>query len=72
MLSVETDPARDVVRLVVADDGVGFECAGRAIPDEQEGWGLVGMAERAEVAGAHFQIKSRPGHGTQVIVEAPR
>lgn len=71
-LSVETDPAHDMVRLMVADDGVGFEPAGRATPAGRASWGLMGMVERAEAAGAQCHIESSPGRGTQVIMEVAR
>jgi signal transduction histidine kinase len=35
------------------------------------GYGLIGMRERAELAGAEFQIESAPGQGTTVIVRTP-
>jgi signal transduction histidine kinase len=57
------------VRLVVADDGVGFEPAQVAAPNRQGGWGLVTMAERAEAVGGRFRLKSQPQQGTRIIVE---
>ena len=53
-------------RLVVTDDGNGFEPAVVA----GEHYGLVGMRERADAIGAHLAIESRPGGGgTRVAVE---
>jgi signal transduction histidine kinase len=51
------------VTLTVADDGQGFDIAGR-----QDGgrYGLRGMRERAERARARLTIDSRPGQGTTV------
>jgi signal transduction histidine kinase len=57
------------VRLVVADDGVGFDLARRA---ERRGWGLITMTERAEAVGGRCCVESSPGAGTQVVVEVPR
>ncbi|HEX6525971.1 MAG TPA: sensor histidine kinase [Streptosporangiaceae bacterium] len=60
-------------RLVVTDDGDGFdlgqyekEAAGR------EGFGLLGIRERAALAGGYAQISSRPRAGTTVTVTVPR
>jgi len=62
----------ETVRLVVADDGVGFDPARLAMPDGRQGWGLITMTERAEAVGGRFRIESRPQQGTRVIVEVAR
>jgi PAS domain S-box-containing protein len=64
--------AQDTVRLVVADDGCGFEHADEPPPGERQHWGLLTMAERAEMVGGRCRITSHPGQGTQVIVEVSR
>jgi signal transduction histidine kinase len=53
-------------RLVVADDGVGFD-VGRQRP----GFGLVSMRERAQAIGGALEVRSAPGHGTEIIVQLP-
>ena len=68
------------LRLVVADDGVGFDPsttlraspAHLAEPDGDRGWGLLTMTERAEAVGGRCRIESDPRQGTQVIVEVAR
>ncbi len=55
------------VRLTIEDDGVGFD----PVTVRGEGLGLPGMAERAEVAGGTFEIRSVPGEGTQIEVLLP-
>lgn len=57
------------VRLVVADDGCGFDLTCLADPVGSHGWGIPTMTERAEAVGAWFRIESKPGQGTQIIVE---
>jgi len=60
------------VRLTVRDDGVGFEVP--EAPDEFAGqghFGLLGLAERAELIGANLQVSSQPGNGTAVQVTVP-
>jgi signal transduction histidine kinase len=66
------------VRLVVSDDGHGFEqvASGDIEPvdagdDLGHGYGLVGMRERAELIGATLTLVSRPGTGTTVEVTIP-
>ena len=58
----------DRVRLMVEDDGVGFE-PGRMWPGNHIG--LIGMRERAEALGGTLTIESAPGKGTTVVVEVP-
>jgi PAS domain S-box-containing protein len=58
----------DTVRLVIEDDGVGFE---PAAVDQSPGLGLVGMRERAALIGATLQVESRPGHGASIFLTAP-
>lgn len=56
-----------VARLEVTDNGVGFDPAatGRA------GYGMLSMAERAELVGGTLEVRSRPGAGTTVTVTVP-
>jgi signal transduction histidine kinase len=60
-------------RLVVADDGRGFDPASRVVTGglAREGFGLLGMRERAALAGGHAVVDSRPGAGTTVTVTVP-
>ncbi|MBK8903532.1 MAG: sensor histidine kinase [Anaerolineaceae bacterium] len=54
---------RDGLRLILCDDGCGFE---PAIPGEERHYGLLGMRERAEMIGGNLSIESQVGQGTQV------
>jgi PAS domain S-box-containing protein len=56
---------RDHVLLIVEDDGVGFD-VGEAAPTQ--GFGLLGMQERASLVGATLQIESAAGRGTTILV----
>jgi signal transduction histidine kinase len=56
----------DSVRLVVGDDGVGFDQSVR-----DRGLGLDGMQDRAGIHGLHVGITSRPGEGTRVEIIVP-
>lgn len=59
----------DAVRLVVADDGVGFD------PDDERirarHLGLASMRERARTAGGAVRIDSAAGAGTTITAEVP-
>ena len=63
---IEVVEFEGAVTIVVADDGGGFDPAGRS-----EGFGLVGMRERVELAGGTLRITSRPGGGTTVLATLP-
>ena len=57
-----------VARLEVADNGVGFETVPGA---PTAGYGMLSMAERAELVGGSLAVRSRPGGGTTVTVTVP-
>lgn len=52
-------------RLVVQDDGVGFDVRSREASGH---FGLVGMRERAQLAGGKIKIESDKGKGTRVVL----
>jgi signal transduction histidine kinase len=59
---------RETVQLHISDDGVGFS-SGLTEQPRGESWGMITMMERAEAVGGRCRITSRPGEGTEVIVE---
>ncbi|HWA87661.1 MAG TPA: response regulator [Opitutus sp.] len=62
----------DVLRLVVQDDGVGFDAAAaRARAESGSSLGLLGMHERALLAGGTLSLLSSPGNGTEVEAVFP-
>jgi signal transduction histidine kinase len=71
-VSVTVEVDSGTLRLVVADDGIGFDAAHLAEPNGSRGWGLLTMTERAEAVGGRCRIESDPGQGTRVIVEVAR
>jgi signal transduction histidine kinase len=56
----------DNVLLIIEDDGVGFDPA--AAGGAGQGFGLLGMQERAGLVGAMLEIESSSGKGTTVLV----
>ncbi|HSL76078.1 MAG TPA: sensor histidine kinase [Candidatus Limnocylindrales bacterium] len=56
----------DTVRLLVGDDGVGFDQTAR-----DRGLGLDGMQERASIHGLQVEIRSKRGDGTRVEIVVP-
>ncbi len=69
-LSVTLAYGDDAVRVVVADDGRGFEQAdaGRVAGSHL---GLLGMRERATLLGGRLEVRSAPGGGTVVEATVP-
>ncbi len=62
----------EVARLEIADDGIGFDTLEHPLgSDEMGGYGLLSMAERAEIVGGRLNIRSRPGTGTAVTATIP-
>ncbi|NOZ00779.1 MAG: response regulator, partial [Deltaproteobacteria bacterium] len=53
--------------LLIRDDGAGFEAGSLA----HEGFGLLGIRERARQLGGEMSILSSSGHGTEVTVSIP-
>ena len=63
---------QDRVRLVIADNGSGFDQDIVDHPKEGRRWGLITMTERAMAVGGTCRIESQPGQGTRVVIEVPR
>jgi signal transduction histidine kinase len=65
-IEVELARVGDKLCATVRDDGIGF------VPGEEEGgFGLVGMRERARLIGATVEVRSQPGLGTEVTLVVP-
>jgi len=62
----------DHVEVAVSDDGRGFEVGrDRRSPPAEGGLGLLGMRERAELAGGRLRIESAPDRGTTLTAWLP-
>jgi signal transduction histidine kinase len=63
---------QSAVVALIQDDGQGFDVA--HILDQEDlpsGTGLLGIRERVTLLGGKFNVRSRPGQGTQLTVEIP-
>ncbi len=70
VVTVTLELSAGTVKLVVADDGEGFDAAVLAAPDRRR-LGIAGMAERVALLGGTLQITSAPGGGTTVTMAVP-
>jgi signal transduction histidine kinase len=55
----------------IEDDGKGFDPAAASRPEGRRPWGIMGIAERAEILGGKARVESAPGKGTRVTVRIP-
>lgn len=64
---------RKQLKIVVSDEGAGFEAATCSLtrPVLDGGLGLNNMRERAEAIGARLTVSSRPDAGTTIILSLP-
>ena len=66
-LAVSMQRENGSVRLIVADDGVGFN----STQPPSDGCGLRNLSMRAAKLGARLRVRSRACQGTQVILDVP-
>jgi signal transduction histidine kinase len=70
-VAVGMDFAAGGLRLLVKDDGVGFDTSDGCDGSRSGSMGLSGMSERAHLVGSRLIIHSEPGVGTTVDVWVP-
>jgi signal transduction histidine kinase len=61
----------DGVCMKIKDDGKSFSVEGVLNAKGRKRLGLLGMRERLEMVGGHFNIESTPGQGTTVTAQVP-
>lgn len=57
-----------VVRVIVEDDGIGFDVS---TEQDEHRLGVLGMRERAELLNGKLTIESEPERGTSIFIEIP-
>jgi signal transduction histidine kinase len=70
-VNVHLDRNGQQLRLIIEDNGVGFDPQEEMDIDRQNGWGLHGMNERAELIGGTMLVESDEGEGTRLTIEIP-
>jgi PAS domain S-box-containing protein len=69
---IELAQTEGLLKLVVRDDGVGFDAP--RVLERAAGsgnLGLIGLRERVEILGGQVAIESQPGRGTRICVSFP-
>jgi signal transduction histidine kinase len=59
------------IRMIIEDDGVGFDPANLGMANGKRHLGLISMKERAEILGGTLDIYTAPGKGTTIQVQVP-
>jgi PAS domain S-box-containing protein len=71
-VSIRIDRVDESIRIVMEDDGQGFDVARlEEIIHQQQGFGLFSIRERLTHVGGGFAVESGPGQGTKVTLIAP-
>jgi signal transduction histidine kinase len=69
---VRLDIGRRTIRVVIQDDGIGFDAADVERPGRRRGLGLLGMRERVTQLRGRLHVDSAATRGTRIEVELPR
>jgi signal transduction histidine kinase len=69
--SLSLDFAAEGARLVLEDNGRGFDVAARSAPGIEHGHGLQNMNERIRELGGSLELESAPGAGTRLTAIFP-
>lgn len=67
--SVLIEQRKDVIRVIIEDDGVGFDP--HTVRQGERSLGLQGIRERAELFGGRLTIESQRGQGASLFVAIP-
>jgi two-component system NarL family sensor kinase len=70
-ISLSLSIEKQEVRLIVMDDGRGFDPDRVARITSDGHFGLAGMSERVKLLGGSICIQSEPGAGTEIAVQVP-
>ena len=70
-VSVILERRVDETRVIIEDDGSGFELADELTRIKRGSMGLTGIRERVALIGGDFELESAPGKGTTLFVRIP-
>jgi signal transduction histidine kinase len=69
LVTLRLDLERDACRLVLSDDGRGFDAGD---PKIRRSHGILGMRQRVGALGGRLELESAPGAGTTLRISVPR
>ena len=70
-VNVLLEPRGSSLMLIIEDDGIGFEPSNHPLKEKGVSLGLIGMQERAALAGGTLEIESAEGKGTTIYAKVP-
>ena len=70
-ISVRVSVEEDQIKVIISDDGQGFEPQSQSGLREEGGQGLIGLADRAATLNGQIEINSAPGAGTEIQLLLP-
>lgn len=71
LVEVTISKQKGAVRVEIHDNGKSFDVRRLLITKPTLRLGLLGMRERVEMVGGSFDVESRPGEGTSILVQLP-
>lgn len=70
-IHVKLEFKEDSIKLVIRDDGKGFDKGNAKSRDLDGGYGLLSMKERVELLNGKLEVTSIPGKGTKIYASIP-
>jgi PAS domain S-box-containing protein len=70
-LSIEMNRKKDMLEIIVRDDGVGFDYNSKLLRLKSKSYGIFSIQERISDLGGSMKISSTPGFGTTIKLVIP-
>ena len=70
-VEVNLESGRDQIRMIVIDDGKGFDVGAYRNARPETSFGLAGVTERVEMVGGKLDLTSEAGRGTRAEIRIP-
>ena len=70
-VSVVLERSRTKLRVIIEDDGIGFDPGRSPDPEAPPALGLLGMRERLDLVGGAMTIESAPATGATLFIDVP-